>query len=244
MLIFFHHFQRSSRGPARTTGLVRSGGFTLIELLVVISIMLIFTTVLLLRQQTFDSTTLLRSLGYSVALSVRQAQVYGSSIRENATNAFTTNTAARSYGVHFEKASSVFLLFADADNSGTYNTGDQIVQTFQIAQGYSITTFCTVGGTNGVQVFCSSGPSCPTAYSSAPFDCTPSALTSLDVLFTRPNPEACFTTNLETLSPPCVSGGDQVYTTAYIQLIGPDGAKTRGVTISQTGQIAVGALNS
>ena len=56
-------------------------GFTLIELLVVMSIMLILTSLFILRQQRFNSSTLLQSLAYSVALSVRQAQVYGTSIR-------------------------------------------------------------------------------------------------------------------------------------------------------------------
>src|SRR3569832_1656292 len=91
-------------------------GFTLIELLVVISIMLILTSIFVLRQQRFQSSTLLRSLAYSVALSVRQAQVYGTSIRENVVGAFDTSSAAKAYGVYFSSGSTgSYILFADAN---------------------------------------------------------------------------------------------------------------------------------
>ncbi|MBI2004934.1 prepilin-type N-terminal cleavage/methylation domain-containing protein [Patescibacteria group bacterium] len=56
------------------------GGFTLVELLVVVSIMLIITSTLLLQQRKFNSATLMRTLAYNIALSIRQAQVYGTSV--------------------------------------------------------------------------------------------------------------------------------------------------------------------
>src|SRR3989344_3869307 len=73
-------------------------GFTLIELLVVLSIMLVITGVFLVRNQQFNSAILLRSLSYQVALSIRQAQVFGVGVKED--GAGTGNFSARD-GVQF-----------------------------------------------------------------------------------------------------------------------------------------------
>src|SRR3569623_987777 len=113
---------------------LRSGrrGFTLIELLVVISIMLILTSVFVLRQQRFNSSTLLRSLAYSIALSVRQAQVYGTSVRESSAGAFSSNTSAKSYGIYFSSGSTgSYILFADSStgatpDDGQYEAGEEV----------------------------------------------------------------------------------------------------------------------
>src|SRR6185503_3627706 len=120
-------------------------GFTLIELIVVMSIMLILTSIFILRQQRFNSSTLLQSLAYSVALSVRQAQVYGTSIRESSIGAFDSaneSSAAKAYGVYFSSGSTgSYILFADANNNGEYDTGEA-VQVFTLNQGYAISKFC------------------------------------------------------------------------------------------------------
>src|SRR3569623_492425 len=129
---------------------LRSGrrGFTLIELLVVISIMLILTSVFVLRQQRFNSSTLLRSLAYSIALSVRQAQVYGTSIRESSIGAFDANTSAKAYDVYFSSGSTgSYILFADNNNNGQYDSGEN-VQVFTLSTGYVISKFCATTSTS------------------------------------------------------------------------------------------------
>ena len=73
MLTSFKHFRRFFSK--------RASGFTLVELIVVSAIILVISLFILFQQAKFNSSTLLRSLTYSVALSVRQAQVYGTSVR-------------------------------------------------------------------------------------------------------------------------------------------------------------------
>jgi prepilin-type N-terminal cleavage/methylation domain-containing protein len=202
-------------------------GFTLIELLVVISIMSIITLVLLVQQNKFDSSTLLRSLAYSVGLSVRQAQIYGTSVY-GVTPSGTTSYAS-AYGLFFSASSTQsYLLFADTYPSpagnGQYDAGqDAVAQTFTLGNGYSIAEMYVEGAN-------SQGAS--TAR------CSPASFSSLEILFKRPNLDAQFvalTANGNTIV------GDS-YSSAYVVVKGLDGT-TRTISISTTGQIVVGAPN-
>src|SRR3990167_11377146 len=82
MLISFQHFRRFFFKRLALRSLARSRGFTLVELIVVSAIILLITGFVMFQQAKFNSATLMRSLTYSVALSMRQAQVYGTSVRE------------------------------------------------------------------------------------------------------------------------------------------------------------------
>jgi prepilin-type N-terminal cleavage/methylation domain-containing protein len=200
-------------------------GFTLIELLVVISIMLVITSTLLLQQKKFDSSTLMRSLAYSIALSVRQAQLYGTSLRENAPGAFTAGTAANAYGIYLDNTttgSSVspnyYILFADQPTTGTVGQYDSTekIQQFNLSAGYYIADFCAiVSGT----------PNCKSA----------GQITKLNIYFKRPNTDAQFTV-LNGSTP--VAGVSQV----YLQLTAPNG-DFRNILITGSGQISVCGLN-
>ncbi|HVV15094.1 MAG TPA: prepilin-type N-terminal cleavage/methylation domain-containing protein [Candidatus Paceibacterota bacterium] len=221
MSIFSPHSRSFFKKPFRRL-LGKGRGFTLIELLVVVAIITIMTTVLLLQQRKFDSSTLLRSLAYSIALSVRQAQVYGTSVRQDsATSGFTSD-----YGVFFYKGegTSNYYIFADSGTKDhcragwavtgfcSSNAGNEDVQQFKLGPGYSILKFCATTSSNS-QV------------------CTPT-LDWLSIYFKRPNPDAFFATS---------AGG--TYKSAYIQIVGPDGVTTRGITVTTTGQIIVCGVN-
>ncbi len=208
MSIFSPHSRSSSR-LSRT-----ARGFTLIELLVVIAIITILTAVLLLQQRKFDSSTLLRSLAYSVALSVRQAQVYGTSVREF--GAIGSGNFNYNYGVSFSSGDlNNYYLFADVTgDTKRASDGSEDVQTFKLGSGYTMTDFC--GITN------SSSQSCMSA----------GAITRLTIYFKRPNPDAKFSTD---------AGSN--YCGAYIVLSGP-GGDTRTVKVTSTGQILIGAINT
>jgi hypothetical protein len=94
---------------------------------------------------------------------VRQAQTYGTSVRE-----FNGGFGAQSYGVYFNTGSPTsYILFADADNDGAYDS-DERVQIFTLGQGYTINNLC---GTTGS---------------------TDTCFSSLVVYFKRPNPDAIF----------------------------------------------------
>ena len=55
-------------------------GFSLIELLISAGIITVISSLVLVRFHTFDSTVLLKSLAYEVAMSIREAQVYSVSV--------------------------------------------------------------------------------------------------------------------------------------------------------------------
>jgi hypothetical protein len=193
----------------------------------VVVIITIMTTVLLLQQKKFDSSTLLRSLAYSVALTVRQAQVYGTSVRHF--NSSDT-TFSYNYGVFFFSGAlgaSNYYLFADGAGGATKdncraggtttgtcsnNAGAEDVQQFKLGSGYSIVKFCGITS-SGTQT------------------CTPD-ISWLSIYFKRPNTDAFFASS---------AGGN--YASAYVQVSGP-GGETRSITITSTGQIAVGALGT
>jgi prepilin-type N-terminal cleavage/methylation domain-containing protein len=230
-------FSHRSRSSNILSGRLCPRGFTLIELVVVMAIMVIVTSLLLVRQSKFNSSTLLRSLAYSVALSVRQAQVYGTSVFGTSTSQANCGTAgsysngscfAPGYGIYVDIGNpSSYILYADLDNNGTYNnTGSGLpeqVRAYSLGQGYSISRICASSVSPAVE-YCSSG----------------SGVTWLNIAFRRPNPEACITTNLSPAT--CAPGALPAYATSSIQVqsSGGDTGSTRSIYINATGQISVG----
>ncbi len=214
-----------SRGRALRS-LVQSRGFTLIELLVVSLIIVLITGFVLFRQQGFNSATLLRSLSYGIALSIRQAQVYGVSVRESAAG---TGVFAQGYGAHFGNTglvdSSHYLLFADANGNGQYLSGEELPR-YTIGNGrgtdYLIKNFCAHSIVSGDQ--CSTGTATPIA--------------SLTIYFRRPNPDACFSTSVSPTA--CITATTPaVYDYAYVQIKPFNSTDYRTIKISATGQISV-----
>jgi prepilin-type N-terminal cleavage/methylation domain-containing protein len=151
---------------ARRTFTSHRRGFTLVELLVVTAILTILTAVVLANNAKFGGVIRLRNLGYDMALTARQAQVYGISVRRFGTGAtkFTS-----SYGMHFESGSpSTYIMFADVNGNGIYDNAGEIVQTYTIGSGFSISSLCATptGGTEAC------------------------GLSKLDVAYQRPEPDA------------------------------------------------------
>lgn len=147
-------------------------GFSLIELLVVTGIFLVITGVVLANNAQFNSSVLLGNAAYDVALSIRQAQVYGLSTRSY------SGEFRVGYGVHIEGTSS-YLIFADLDENRNkrYDPGvDQVVQQVTLGRGHTILRFCGVQ-TDGTED-CSDGVA---------------ALPHIDIGFLRPNPDATIT---------------------------------------------------
>ncbi len=203
---------------------MKPNGFTLIELLVVIALIVLITASMLIRQSRFDSSTILRSLSYSIALSVRQAQVYGTSIvgattaQANCSGTYQNGACfAPAYGVYLNGPNS-YIIYADNNGSGTYDAAiDTAVNTYKVGAGYQISKFC---GT-----LQSGGQHCST-------DSSP--ISWLAVYFKRPNPDAFFAD----------SAGDTL-SGAYIQVAAiNDPQNTHSITVSQTGEIAVGAAGT
>jgi len=151
----------------RVTTTVR--GFTLIELMVVSAIFVILSAVVLANHGRFGNLIVLQNLAHEIALSIRQAQVYGISVQRYGADEFDVG-----YGVYFTSAQpNTYFLFADAIGSnGTYDGGETVRST-QIAGGYVIDDLC-VWPNGGASYTC--------------------GVTDLHILFVRPEPDALIRT--------------------------------------------------
>ncbi len=219
MLISFKHFRRCF-----------SKGFTLVELIVVSAIILLITTFILFQQSKFNSSTLLRSLSYSMALSVRQAQVYGTSVRGFSTTVGGAVTFGSGYGIQFPAAGAVpyqYYLFADpstgagSDGQRQSDGSEDVIppSPYSVGKGYSVSRLCVRIGQNT--------PDC--------------SVSSLTVFFRRPNPEACISTNVAPGA--CAAGATPVYNSAYVEVKSSGNGDTRGIKVADTGQIAICKAN-
>ena len=140
-------------------------GFTLVELVVVMAILVVISSIVLVNYNRFGSQTLLRNLAYDIALSVREAQVYGISARS-----FRGAEFAVGHGVFFDltEGDDFFFLYTDVNGDNFFSSAStEWVETFTIGRGYRIDRLCVPSG--------------------ASENC---AITVLDMLFKRPEPDA------------------------------------------------------
>ncbi len=201
----------------------RPRAFTLIELLVVTAIIVVVTAVALVSNSRFGGVVQLENLTYNIALSIRQAQVYGISVAR-----FGESTFSAGYGVHFDvtnpASATAYAIFADAltpngmydcPNPGTNNC--ELVETTEITGGYRIQGLCAPAGTDAAT-------------------CTP--VQKLDILFVRPEPDAWISASEIS----CILPGGTCQTSARISLISPRG-NTMSVVVETNGQISVRRQN-
>ena len=179
------------------------------ELIIVMSIFSLITLVILANHSRFDSHVLLGSLAYNIALSVREAQVYGLSVRQN-------NTSFQvGYGLHIESANNKqYILFADTNSNKQYDSGtDTIVKQYTLGKNHTLSNFC--GTKADGTMHCSNGS-------------TATQITKLDVVFLRPDPDA----NISSEIPNTPYSSAQIY-------VSSSGGATRSLTVASTGQISV-----
>lgn len=189
-------------------------GFTLIELLAVIAIIAIISVVMFANYARFQSQSTLQNLAYDMALTIRQAQVYGISVRSNS-GSFTNG-----YGVSFSLSSAQsYDLFGDqgSPGNGIYDSGEDVSPSpYQLRQGYKIYQLCATSN---------SGEDC--------------SVTRLDILFIRPEPDAYISTGGAPLT---FDADGNVANTgnsrARIIIRSPQGA-TSSIVVWQNGQISV-----
>ena len=140
-------------------------GFTLVELVVVMGILVAISAIVLVNYNRFGSQTLLRNLAYDIALSVREAQVYGISARS-----FQGSNFAAGHGVFFDlnDGDDFFFLYTDVNGDNFFSSASsEWVETYTIGRGYRVDRLCV-----------------PSRESE---NCS---ITTLDMLFKRPEPDA------------------------------------------------------
>jgi len=210
-------------------------GLTLIELLVVVAIIGFILVVAITSQSSFNTSLLLKNTAFDIALSLRDAETYGLGSRALSVS---PNTG---YGVYFTVGSN-YILFADTypvaplchpisdstlpsaePGNCSYDVGnDQIVTTYRLGNGFTINRMCAYNGTNAGDME----------------SCTDQAinggviLTSLDIVFARPNPDVFVRVN----------GLNTVYTSACIRVTSPQGGKSF-VTVAPSGEIGISATD-
>ena len=184
-------------------------GVTLVEIMVAISIFTIVTAVVLFNHTTFNANILVTNLAYEIALSIRQAQVYGLSVRQELGESESFNYA---YGVYFSPSfNNKFYLYADKNNDKNFNPAegctdpeDECLEEFTLRNGVVIDEI-KAGG-----VF---------------------ADEYLNILFQRPNPEAVIILDGDVVSPP--------QSDATIVIKSERTNKEKTIRIDRTGQISV-----
>jgi prepilin-type N-terminal cleavage/methylation domain-containing protein len=198
-------------------------GFTLVELLVVVAVIIFVSAMIFANNNKFGGQALLQNLAYDIALSVREAQVYGISVK-GAGSSFSAG-----YGMHFSLATvSTYNLYADTKNAanqivpdGLYEAGEDVSPSpYVIGRGFYISKLCV------------------TSFAMPVEDCTP---TSLDILFVRPEPDAYISIGV-----PQYDGAGQIIPSTYAQArvvaTSPRG-DVMSILISSNGQISVNNSN-
>jgi len=202
-----------------------SQGFALVELLIAVTLFGVITAFVLFSYQKVSEQLFMTTLAFETALSLRQAQSYGVSVRQFGSGADAFEAA---YGVHFDRATADrFVFFADSDKNGRYTSGgddstgclrgagSECVSVYRIEKGNLIEKFCATRA-SGDGEECTSG--------------TPTTITVLDVMFLRPNPDALFWTSQSQFG--------TTYRSATIHLISPSSLR-RTVEVWNTGQISI-----
>lgn len=187
----------------------------MIELLAVIGIIVLVSGVVLANNSRFGGVVILENLAYDVALSVRQAQVYGISVAR-----FGTGTFDAGYGISIDRASPTsYVLFADAVQvNGLYDCSSpglgtcELVQASTLNQGYSVSDVCVTSAT-GVE------------------QCGKSRV---DILFKRPEPDAWISID----SASCTQTLSLCAASARVVLQSPRG-DLMSVIVDANGQISV-----
>ncbi len=190
-------------------------GVTLIEMLVVVGIIALVSSVLIFNYSDFSTNVSVRNLSQEIALAVRKAQTYATSVRPiEGLNGISSRTFP-AFGVSFNISdiplspsvatpnSHQFILFADTfvdsrdqdaghyehtDRCGAPAPGDECLESFTFNTADKITSIC--GSSDG------SRPSC---YSSA----------IVDITYRRPSPDAiiCMTGITPASSGTSIPGG-------------------------------------
>lgn len=185
-------------------------GFTLIELAVTVTIMLVIMSIVIFNNKKFNDSLLITNLAYDVALSIRESQVFGVSVKGAGVGSAQDFNVG--YGVHFDLDISKvsFKKFVDRfegiSQKGDYSFDEgELLDTLEMKRGNHIEEIYAVDSYGGRV-----------------------DISKLDIVFVRPNPDAHFS----------VGGESQSYSSVRIILISPQEVRKQ-IEIGSTGQISI-----
>jgi prepilin-type N-terminal cleavage/methylation domain-containing protein len=203
-------------------------GFTLLELIVVVGIIALVSVVVLANYRTYNLDASLANNAYDLALTVRQTQLYGISVKETTAGSGQFQTG---YGLHFSTKSNSYIVYQDVYDplllQYDSNNATELVSVNQLPVGFTIQKICTVTTISSVLT-----EQCVNA--------TNTGTSFIDIEFIRPNPEAIITTNIPNPPATLVTYQPATMSTQYgARIYLTNGTKVRSVYIDKTGQIAV-----
>lgn len=201
-------------------------GFTLIEMIVVLALIITLTAIILFNNAKLNSAVLVSNTAYEIGLIVRESQIAGLGVKASnisAPGGGPTQGFTSSHGVHIDmNVPTEIMLFADSNNDKIYDSmGLEITQQYKFGNKRSGTILAICGKLSN-----SSG-SCSTTNTSF------IGVTSADIVFTRPNPEALFKIRR--------IGSSQIeeFVGALIINIGFANDICRSITIEKTGAVQI-----
>jgi prepilin-type N-terminal cleavage/methylation domain-containing protein len=198
-------------------------GFTLIEMLVVLAIIMLITVLVLANNGKLNSAVLVSNTAYEVGLLVREAQIAGLGVRatkdQSGSVVFTS-----SHGIYASMANPTkIVMFADGGvpQDGIYNPAQgELYQEYEFQKkAGTIISMCAKKDLGATVTTCSPG--------------SPASITGLNVVFTRPNPEAKFKIQRVT------NGGFADYSGGIVINIGFPGDICRSISIEKTGSVQI-----
>ena len=218
MKLFSKKLHPTPRTKRRFFGGQKSdAGYTLLELAVVLFIILTITVISRTSKTAYERSFALSNLAYDIALTLREAQVYGVNTRQEG----ISGSFDAGYGVRFAENSTDFTLFVDNNNNRYYDSGE-LLRVYTIKNNNKISAICTVPVGGGACTSISSG---------------------LDITYRRPDPDACFNRTGGGLALPAArtaSGcmaGTQI-SEARITVQAPRG-ETKVIKVYSTGQVVM-----
>ena len=119
-------------------------GFTLIEVMISIAIIVLVSTLIMLRYGAFSSSVLLKNQAFEVALDIRETQSYATSVRGSG------NEFRQEYGLRFSSVSSInsqYTFFLDSQDSGgsdrLYNSGEELGEPRRLDRRFIVSRICS-----------------------------------------------------------------------------------------------------
>lgn len=122
----------------KTQVLAKSRGFSLVELMITMSIMVMVTSAVLVKNAGFSSSTLLASQAQEIALDIRSTQQLGvNSLIES------TGSDLPAAGMYFDAAEpGQYQLFIDNDDDNRYDAGEETGEAFLLDSRFVIQEIC------------------------------------------------------------------------------------------------------